>query len=313
MEPTSRTTPQRPRPAGILIAPLFAVFLAVSLGAAPDSRAAGQNQDEIAREVYELVLEARAKTAAGPLERRSSLDAVARRRAEYVAGLPHDKRLSVKEPITDLLNAQGIRLYRRSSLHLDMQRGYTYPASAFYESWKRYEQGWARALDPTFDGVGIGTARGEDGWLILAAVLIQDEPVPRDLPEFQRRIVKAVNEVRVERGLAALAIYQPLVPVALAHSEDMASRDYFAHRSPEGRLARSRIDEGGIRTNASAENLFKCRGVDDPLRSAVDGWMSSKGHRENILNGDFTHTGVGVAVADDGTIYFTQLFATAPY
>ena len=78
-------------------------------------------------------------------------------------------------------------------------------------------------------------------------------------------------------------------------------------------MAKTRIDEGGVRAQGIAENLYKCRGVDDPLRSAVDGWMSSKGHRNNILGADFTHTGVGIAVAEDGTIYFTQLFASSPY
>jgi uncharacterized protein YkwD len=61
-----------------------------------------------------------------------------------------------------------------------------------------------------------------------------------------------------------------------------------------------------------AENLYKCRGVDDPLVAAVEGWMESKGHRKNILGVEYTHTGVGIAVGADGTIYFTQLFTRPP-
>ncbi len=42
--------------------------------------------------------------------------------------------------------------------------------------------------------------------------------------------------------------------------------------------------------------------------STVDGWMKSRGHRENILQVGPTVTGIGVAIAPDGKIFVTQLF-----
>ena len=48
---------------------------------------------------------------------------------------------------------------------------------------------------------------------------------------------------------------------------------------------------------AEAETLF-------------DDWMSSEGHRENILDDRFQETGLGVWVAPDKTVYFTQIFMT---
>jgi uncharacterized protein YkwD len=36
--------------------------------------------------------------------------------------------------------------------------------------------------------------------------------------------------------------------------------------------------------------------------------MDSKGHRANILNPDFTHTGLGIAEGEDGGYAFTQVF-----
>lgn len=38
------------------------------------------------------------------------------------------------------------------------------------------------------------------------------------------------------------------------------------------------------------------------------GWMGSSGHRGNILNCDWTRTGIGSAVGDDGLTYWTQVF-----
>lgn len=39
----------------------------------------------------------------------------------------------------------------------------------------------------------------------------------------------------------------------------------------------------------------------------VNGWMNSPGHRENILSG-FHSEGIGVAIASDEKVYFTQNF-----
>lgn len=42
-------------------------------------------------------------------------------------------------------------------------------------------------------------------------------------------------------------------------------------------------------------------------REVVDGWLHSPGHRHNI-EGDFQLTGIGLASAPNGMIYFTQIF-----
>ena len=52
-------------------------------------------------------------------------------------------------------------------------------------------------------------------------------------------------------------------------------------------------------------NWFTLEGL---AQKAVNGWMNSKGHRENILKASYDRTGIGVAVAEDGKVYFTQNF-----
>lgn len=44
-----------------------------------------------------------------------------------------------------------------------------------------------------------------------------------------------------------------------------------------------------------------------PVGDAVQGWMESQGHRENILRPEFRETGIGVWRTGN-TYYFTQLF-----
>lgn len=49
------------------------------------------------------------------------------------------------------------------------------------------------------------------------------------------------------------------------------------------------------------------QGVQDPATTAVRGWLKSPGHLRNI-RGDYTLTGIGVAVNNKGEIFFTQVF-----
>lgn len=62
---------------------------------------------------------------------------------------------------------------------------------------------------------------------------------------------------------------------------------------------------GGI-----GENLFfieNSRKIYDPKEIAL-GWMNSTGHRENILNKEFTHEGIGVFLLEN-KLYTSQVLA----
>jgi uncharacterized protein YkwD len=88
----------------------------------------------------------------------------------------------------------------------------------------------------------------------------------------------------------------------------MAKRRYFDHRSPEGAGPASRVAARHILYMKLAENIAESAGADDPVESAVKGWLDSAGHRANLLDGEFTRTGVGIAATEDWEFYFTQLF-----
>lgn len=60
---------------------------------------------------------------------------------------------------------------------------------------------------------------------------------------------------------------------------------------------------------AAAENIAASNGIRDVAGSAVSGWAASPGHRKNMAD-IFTETGVGVAVARNGTVYVTQIYLT---
>jgi len=43
---------------------------------------------------------------------------------------------------------------------------------------------------------------------------------------------------------------------------------------------------------------------------AVAGWMSSEGHRDNLLNPGFTEIGLGIVADERGNLFYTQVFGT---
>lgn len=115
-----------------------------------------------------------------------------------------------------------------------------------------------------------------------------------------------VNVERTARGLPAVASNSLLDTVARAHSADMAANNYFSHDSQDGTKFSARMTAGGYDWVAAGENIAAGYRT---AKIVMTGWMASKGHCENILNGQFAELGVGVVTgAGSYGIYWTQDF-----
>lgn len=147
---------------------------------------------------------------------------------------------------------------------------------------------------------------------------------PPDCAAPQRYLLELVNRDRTANGLAALAFSQEATLAAQRHAEDMLQRNYFAHDSPEGADFVRRLTLAGAgELRAGGENIWTYKsgstnGVTDAITDwgamvelAESSWMQSPGHRANILNGDFTHLGLGIAYdAEKGEVRMVQVFVT---
>ncbi|WP_344341549.1 CAP domain-containing protein, partial [Kitasatospora putterlickiae] len=122
---------------------------------------------------------------------------------------------------------------------------------------------------------------------------------------FAQQVVDLVNVQRSQAGCGPLALDGRLTTAAQVHSDDMASRDFFDHASPEGNHADQRIEAAGYRWSTWGENI--ARGQKDPA-AVMESWMNSPGHRANILNCSFQQIGVGVRTGSGGP-WWTQVFA----
>ena len=127
------------------------------------------------------------------------------------------------------------------------------------------------------------------------------EERPFYLKEVERRIYQLTNEARRKHHLAPLDKDDALVATARAHSNDMLGRNFFNHVNPDGKAPQDRMAPAYSRTLArTGENIWGGTGYDYSdsklmARVIVDSWITSPGHRANLLNPNYTHLGVGVS------------------
>jgi len=120
-----------------------------------------------------------------------------------------------------------------------------------------------------------------------------------------------INKKRVENGFKQLEWSEEVAKIARQHSRDMAEFKFFGHRGLDDSMVSDRADRSGLKKWRSiGENIAFNRGYKDPVEVAVELWLESPSHRQNLLKSDWSESAVGIAVADDGSYYFTQVFLT---
>ncbi len=117
---------------------------------------------------------------------------------------------------------------------------------------------------------------------------------------FEQQVIDLTNQVRQNAGCDPLISNPLLHNAALAHSVDMATNGYLDHLGLDGSNPGDRISRTGYDFRGWAENIAL------GYRSAaavMDGWMTSEGHRSNILNCGLQEIGIG-----HHNRYWTQKF-----
>ncbi|WP_260692587.1 CAP domain-containing protein [Streptomyces sp. BHT-5-2] len=112
----------------------------------------------------------------------------------------------------------------------------------------------------------------------------------------EAEVVSLVNQARAEAGCAPVAAGDQLTGLAERFSDDMARRGFFGHTDPDGHTPWDRARAHDI-ADLGGENI--ARGQAD-AHSVMDSWMSSPGHRANILNCEYKSLGVGAHFGPGG-------------
>ena len=129
---------------------------------------------------------------------------------------------------------------------------------------------------------------------------------------FAERIFTRINEIRTLNGAGGLAWSDALGECAREQSRRKIELRFPGHDDPERGDISQRMRAAGLDFSHCGENLFMERGWDDPVKYAVVFWWYSPGHQANLLNPEYTESGVGLAQAEDGSWFVTQIFRTPP-
>lgn len=120
----------------------------------------------------------------------------------------------------------------------------------------------------------------------------------------EQQIFDITNIMRNTHNLSKLKWEENVRSVAFLHSKDMENNQYFSHYGLDGTGLKERLAEKSVVYTAAGENIA-AQYPDSP--AAMEGWLNSKGHREALLNNEYTHIGVGVY-----QFYYTQNFLKKP-
>lgn len=109
-------------------------------------------------------------------------------------------------------------------------------------------------------------------------------------------LLSATNQRRTANGIEILTLNSQLNAAAQAKAQDMATRNYWSHNTPEGQEPWVFISNAGYSYLKAGENLAYGFGTSD---ETVTGWMNSATHKANMLDANFTEVGFGFANAEN--------------
>lgn len=130
------------------------------------------------------------------------------------------------------------------------------------------------------------------------------------LRAWELEMVDRINEERSKVGVPAVSVDRNLMLRAQKWAEHLTSD--FRHSTW------SEVEAFADSIGVSAENISggenitgagRLTGIGlDPLTISMNNFMNSEGHRNTILNDEWTRVGIGFALAEDGNIYCCQHF-----
>lgn len=123
-------------------------------------------------------------------------------------------------------------------------------------------------------------------------------------------LLSATNSQRTNNGAAALSLNSKLNSAAQSKANDMVSRDYWSHATPDGKQPWIFFTAAGYDYLAAGENL--AYGYPDS-NSTVVGWMNSPPHKSNLISSNYTEVGFGIANSPDFVNNGPQTVVVAMY
>ena len=124
------------------------------------------------------------------------------------------------------------------------------------------------------------------------------------LTDDEKETIDLINAERKKSGLSPLTVDNELQRVARIKAQDMVDNNYFSHTSPTYGSPFDMMQSFKITYKTAGENIAG----NSTNQGAVTAWMNSPGHKANILNSSFTHTGLGIVKSNKYGKIYVQMF-----
>ena len=129
-------------------------------------------------------------------------------------------------------------------------------------------------------------------------LILPEEALPeRTKYNLEKETFIEMNKARQEHNLPLLVWDEKIANTAFKHSKDMAENNYVNHTNLQGLNPAERLEKDKILNFCSSENIFYIE-TENPEKDlpeeAVQGWLKSPRHRENLLDINITRAGVGI-------------------
>jgi uncharacterized protein YkwD len=118
----------------------------------------------------------------------------------------------------------------------------------------------------------------------------------------EKPLVDYINAVRAKNNVAPLRNDAGLDNTAKLKAEDMSTRNYWAHETPEGTPFYVLLLKERPGLKFYGENLVECY---DTTQHAVDSWVASPGHFANMINPRYNIMGAYTAWDNDKGCFIT--------
>lgn len=120
----------------------------------------------------------------------------------------------------------------------------------------------------------------------------------------EKTILDLINKARTEKGLSKLTLNSELTKIARLKAKDMVAKEYFSHTSPTYGSPFEMMKKYSISYKVAGENIAG----NPSLENAVNAWLASSTHRENILSTSYNLIGIGVEKSNVYGYIITTMF-----
>lgn len=117
-----------------------------------------------------------------------------------------------------------------------------------------------------------------------------EEVSETNLTSEENELLSLINTERKKNNLPEFKIDEKLQNVARLKAEDLVQNNYFSHISPTYGTPFEMLKSNSINYKTASENIAG----NSSLTDAVNSWLSSDSHKQNILSNDYNYTGIAV-------------------